>query len=542
MIVDRHRVRRWEAQALAQLCESAEFVVLNCTNTRFKRHPVRHALYYLLNILSLRTSITQSVPLPAGLKIVGSMDFESIQEGAWQRLPSRVLEALSKWRPALALKFGMGLLRLPEEIECKILSFHHGDPRQFRGRPGGFYELLGNVPTVGQIVQIITNRLDAGAVVAFGETPVQPYSYRGTMEESYRTSPLLMKSALANCLSGTELPLEPTGRNHRLPSNWAVARFAAKMIKEKAKRLVYGAFIEKAWQVVSAQVTLTNAQELLTRTKDRARWRIVPRPHPYGFLADPFPHPSDGVIVEALRRRDGQGEIVHFGSDSTHVYCSGPAHFSYPGTFRVGGHWYLIPEVSEWSPPRIYRIAGDECEFVGHLDVESTVRLVDPTLHAQDGTVYLFANEASEGSHVLRLWTAKALFSRFTEHPESPIRISPAGSRMAGAILRLGTGLYRLGQQCSRGYGKAVILFEITRISLSDYREEVVGELTFDGVSGPHTLNVRGDTVYFDFYTERFALGAGIRRMRALLSKIRGNLDSRTATGATPALLQKPKM
>jgi len=149
----------------------------------------------------------------------------------------------------------MGLLRVPDALECRVLSYHHGDPRRFRGRPGGFYELLDDVPTVGQIVQIISNRLDSGAVVAFAETRAQPHSYRATMTEAYRLSPLLMRTAVRNCLSGKVLPIEPTGRNYRLPSNSTVVRFAAKVAATKMRRLIYGAFFEKAWEVASAEVS-----------------------------------------------------------------------------------------------------------------------------------------------------------------------------------------------------------------------------------------------------------------------------------------------
>lgn len=504
-----------------QLSDRADFVLLNCTNTRFRRRALRHASYYLLNVLALRNRETRSGPLPPQLNIVERLDFESEWEGAWQRLPGHVLDQLGKWRPDVALKFGMGLLRVPDALECKVLSYHHGDPRRFRGRPGGFYELLDDVPTVGQIVQIISNRLDSGAVVAFAETRAQPHSYRATMTEAYRLSPLLMRTAVRNCLSGKVLPIEPTGRNYRLPSNSTVVRFAAKVAAAKVRRLIYGAFFEKAWEVASAEVSPETPAELLTQVEDRSRWRIVQRPARYRFLADPFPHPMGGVLVEALRRDDGQGEIVHIADDRAAVLCHGAGHFSYPATVRSGEEWFVVPEVSEWTRPRAYRLDGEECEMAGVLDIDGSPRLVDPTLHSEGGAIYLFANRALEGSGVLRLWTAPSLFARFTEHPDSPVRISPVGARMAGAVLRIGGRLCRVGQDCSRGYGKGIVLFEIGALSPDEYREEPLGDFSFQEVSGPHTLNLRGGTAFFDFYRERFGALAGIRRFRARLAKQR---------------------
>lgn len=502
-----------------RICEDADFILLNCTNTRLTRRPFRHALYYVLNMLSLRTAATRSVSLPDRLNIVAHLDFEAEQDGAWQRLPEEVVAFLSRRTPDVAIKFGMGLLRVPEQLDCRILSYHHGDPRHFRGRPAGFYELLGDVATVGQIVQIISDRLDAGAVVAFGETRVRPHSYRSTMADAYRTSPLLLKSAIANCLSGKTLPVEPEGRNCRLPSNWTVVRFAAKLLKAKAARLLYGAFFTKAWEVASADTGAAAPGRLIDAIGESGRWRVLQRPRRYEFLADPFPHPHGGVLVEALRRSDGQGEIVHFGDETSRTVCCGAGHFSYPATIRTADGWYMVPEVSEWTDPRIYRLTDDACELVGELTVEGAPRLIDATLYAAEDGLYLFANDASEGSDVLRLWTAESLFSPFTEHSGSPILISPKGARMAGALLRSGERLYRMGQDCARGYGRRIILFEVLALSRSRYEETVAGELSFGNVNGPHTLNLRNGRAYFDFYRERFALFAGLGRLRAAIAK-----------------------
>ena len=70
------------------------------------------------------------------------------------------------------VKFGLGLLRVPDRtvLPIPILSFHHGDPGAYRGRPAGFWELIEGASFVGQVVQILRNRLDAGRVVAFAGT------------------------------------------------------------------------------------------------------------------------------------------------------------------------------------------------------------------------------------------------------------------------------------------------------------------------------------------------------------------------------------
>jgi hypothetical protein len=86
---------------------------------------------------------------------------------------------------------------------------------------------------------------------------------------------------------------------------------------------------------------------------------------------------------------------------------------------------------------------------------------------------------------------------------------------MGGSILRDGNRLIRLGQDFEGGYGDGLRAFAIEVLSETEYRERAIGYLGLDGVSGPHTLNVQGGMLLFDWYRESFSLGAGIRRFRA---------------------------
>jgi hypothetical protein len=524
-MVDNLRLAEWQVQALSLLPQDTEFILLNCTNSSRNARPLKHGLYYALRLRSLTLPQTSQVPLPAELRIRQRIDFEAQHDGLWQSLPAAVLRQIDEAELSAIIKFGMGLLRVPDELPCPILSYHHGDPRQFRGRPAGFYEILTGERRMGQVVQILSNTLDGGTVVAFAETAVRAHSYRATMEEAYRCSPLLLPKALKNALAGTSFPMEPRGRNYRLPSNRTVLSFLARTSAASLRRLAYGAFLEKRWQVASVHCTGLTPDKLVTQFPAESEWTVFPAPDAYRFVADPFPHPqTEGVLVEGLRKTDAQGEIVHLSSEAPAILCSGNGHFSYPSTIQAGSDFFLIPEVSEWSEQRVYRLRDGGVEEAAPLKVEGSPRLIDPTLYsAPDKTIYLFANvnDGSAGSGVLRLWVAPDLFGTFREHPCSPICMSPAGARMAGAILNSEGKLYRFGQGGGSGYGDGAVMFAITELSTSGYREEEIGRIRFANVRGPHTLNFKGKTLYFDFYRDRFTPLAGVRRMRSRLVKRR---------------------
>ena len=505
--------------AIAKPAPSGKISVFSCTNTRGRRRWLRHGAYYALNLLTIRNRLTRFVPVSSGKKRIASQrNFESQYDGAWQVLPPDVLDELAAGGFGVILKFGMVLVRVPDtdRLPAPILSYHHGDPDRYRGRPAGFWEMVDGRGTMGQIVQVIGNRLDAGKVVAFAETKVFAWSYRSTLIESFRHSPLIINTAIRNALSGTYLAKTSEGRNCRLPSNTTVIGFVFRTATQSVRRLLYGAFKEKKWQVSTAE-----ASETLCNLPEPSHWRTLPSKPGYSFYADPFFCGETSVLVEALSARSGRGEIVRIDGDEHRTVLSGGGHISYPSTTIVDGREIVLPETATWSDPQVYVDDGPSLQFMTNLRVESSPRISDPTLFELDGRLYLFGNDRELGSSVLNLWVTDSLEQEFRLHPENPIRISPEGSRMGGAIIEREGRLYRLGQDFSRGYGDGLILFEIETLGPVTYSERRVDHIRFTDRHGPHTLNVRGDRIVFDSYHDRFSPLAGVRRLVALASRQR---------------------
>ena len=153
------------------------------------------------------------------------------------------------------------------------------------------------------------------------------------------------------------------------------------------------------------------------------------------------------------------------------------------------------------------------------LDIPAPSGITDPTFLRHNGKLWLFGNRKTEGSNVLRLWSADSLFGRFIEHPQSPIRISPNGGRMGGNCLSKDGKLYRLGQNFEVDYGDGISVFEIETLDTEHYAERHVGGLRFTGIKGPHSFNLSNDhkKVVFDWYSDRYTPMAGIRRLRSRL-------------------------
>lgn len=526
VFADAGHVQRFGLDVIDAVEGCDQISVFSCTNTVTKKRPVKHGAYYALNLLAIRSTLTASVPIARSSKrIAETVEFETPYEGAWQRLPPEIVDRLRGGGFDVILKFGMGLLRVPppEELPVPILSYHHGDPDHFRGRPAGFWEIRQGQPVIGQIVQVIGNKLDAGGVVAFAETKVQPHSYKATLAEAYRHSPLLINQAIRNAIAGVTLDKPSKGKNYRLPSNFQVAGFAATMAGRTLRRLAYGAVFEKKWHVSTAPVASIAALIEGGAFPPESRW-TTPKVAPgFSFYADPFFSASpDGLLVEALNARTGLGEIVFVGADGEQAKVSDQAgHLSYPATITLDGRDYVVPESASFSAPQVCELEGGKLVPQFPLDIEGATHVLDPTLIEQGGRLYLFGNIKTVGSNTLWLWSADRIDGRFTVHPASPIRMTPEGSRMGGNLLRLGDRLIRFGQDFRSSYGDGLIAFEVEELTPATYRERAIGRIALTDRKGPHTLNFRDGEILFDWYRDRFAPGAGVRRFAAKLAKRR---------------------
>jgi hypothetical protein len=526
LITDGLTVHEWQRRALEMLPAEDRITVFACTNTRLKRQWAKHCLYYALNMVTVRNALTRQVPFgDIGGRLVSVTQFESDWDGNWQRLPAYIADAMANSGADAVLKFGMGLMRVPEGVTMPILSYHHGDPDHYRGRPAGFWEMANGTPLMGQMVQSISNKLDAGEVLAFAETRVIRHSWRKTLMESFRHSPLLLNIALANVLAGRKIAKERNGKNYRLPSNAAVAMHIVRTGWIAVKRIAYGLLAEKYWRVAMVDAG-NDALALATSQRPfpaHGEWDNLATPAGYSFLADPFFAPDGSLLVEALDAKNGLGALLHIGGGAPAKISLEPGHHSYPSVVEEDGQHYCIPEIADWSVPLVYPMKGTGSDLhfgeARALDIPDPSGLTDPTFVRWDGRLWLFANRKAEGSNILRLWSADSLFARFAEHPQSPIRISPNGGRMAGNLLASGGRLYRLGQNFETDYGDGTSVFEIETLDDQSYAEHRIGGLRFTGVKGPHSFNLSpdGKKIVFDWYSDRYTPMAGIRRLRSRL-------------------------
>ncbi len=518
LILDNLSLCNWQLNALEESFSILNVkLILNCQNTKTKKHYLKHFFYYVLCLLSLNNRLSRKVAYSkSGPKI---LNFNSKYSGLWQTIPKDVSKELEDEGISIVIKFGMNLLRIDEHLErFDILSFHHGNPSKYRGRPAGFYELLNGDSKSGVIVQKLSNKLAAGDILAFAETKLIRHSYKQTSLNFYSCSKYLLKKALLNLNNNSPIKIDTNGKIYTLPNNTIVIYLIVKIGLHFIKRILYGIFFEKKWKVAIVNNRISEETNNILKLEEFSVFKLKPK---YSFYADPF-FSADlkKIRLEALDKKTGLGDILEFTSEnpnSNRVLFTGK-HYSYPFTFISNEIEYIVPEVASHSDQFIYPLGKKDGARIFLKGLE-TKRIVDATLIEHENHWYLFFGQNHDAHSVLHLWSANTIDETFTPHPLSPVCMSPTSARMAGRLYQSQNKLYRFGQNNELGYGESTTISRIILLSPNDYIEERCGSISIDEAYGPHgiDLNRKENKILFDYYINRFSLFAGVRRCKAKL-------------------------
>jgi hypothetical protein len=501
-----NRIKVWQYECLVELLKDGHTIdlVLECRNTKTARKSIRNLLYFLIALWT-RICIKELRKRDYNFLLESrtvKVQFDAIEEGTWQKIP---LEFQSHWETCdVIVKFGMGLLRDPDSLKLKhgVVSFHHGDPRAFRGRPAGFYEISKRERVCGVIVQELSNKLDGGAILAEAYSKVEPDSYVRTLKNLYLAGVPLLRKAL-NKNTQIEINVnQKLGKNYRLPNNSLVLVFMLRLFQSKITKILKMLFFRKSWVVAISQKNKESFFEI-----DELKFVDSYIPSEIEFIADPFWINEEEFVCEGLVKKEEQGKIFFFREQKFIKLDFGEiGHMSYPMVFPHKGKHYIIPEMSQIDSQKIFELDIETLRVTRSTPLQGLedIRLIDPTIFAHDDTIFLFAGLHNEANNVLRLFTADSLFGQFLEHPRSPIRIDPRGARMGGPIVVSENRRFRVGQDFSQKYGNGLLIFEVTELNSGNYSESLFKKIAFDGSYGPHTIDFNHEKVLLDRYKERF--------------------------------------
>ena len=429
--------------------------------------------------------------LTTSLSGIPVLDSTPIQKGFVDRFKPVEIARIREANLDVLFRFGFRIIR-GEILSCAkhgVWSFHHGDNREYRGAPPGFWEIYEGNPVTGSILQVLTDSLDGGGVIYRSLSATNPDSLYSSLNPMYwKTAEFAMRRLHDlhrhgwSYLESLEEFKEPDNYKkgiYRTPATPVMAQFLARQVGRRIYRRTRSLFLSEQTQWFIACRARTSS---LTALTDQTNFKSILPPRGR-FYADPFLFKRNektfvffenfdfsknrAAISFAELQKDGRLGRVRTAIEKDY-------HLSYPFLFEYNGHVYIMPESRGHKTIELYRAIDFPQDWVFVRNIAANVLAVDPTIFQQEGKLWLLANIAVPGASTfdeLHLFHSNTLEGDWTPHPKNPVVSDVRRSRPAGALFFESGKLIRPSQDCSLRYGGAMTFNEVQVLSETEYRE-----------------------------------------------------------------------
>ena len=539
------RFPAWQAEALRALSEipGVEISLLivrdapQGSGSKLSKLRDRRTLLWTLynkGYVERRSRASRPVDMTTDLAQVAEIRCRTVPVGSFaERFTDADVETIRSYDLDLLLRFSFGIIKgeVLEAARFGVWSFHHGDERSFRGRPPGFWEIYERCPTVGSILQRLTERLDGGVVLHRGFFRTIPYSYVRTRDEAFLGSAIWPSVVVRQIQCGDTAIAEamPSSTNapvRRDPTNGVMTRFLVRQAVQFILAQVRGTTRAAKWTIGLVDVPISR---FLTTPPPDIRW--VSEQGPSRYLADPFAVEHEGTVTALVEDYDysthrGVISAVEFGANANpEVVLDTGVHASYPYVIESDGEIYCIPETYQANEVRLYRAIEFPHRWEQVTTLVQGVSALDSTVFQHDDRWWLMCTDQEDGSNSkLRVYHSPSLVGPWEPHALNPVKTDIRSSRPAGTPFIHKGELFRPTQDSSESYGGAITITRIDVLTPTAFSEEIVNRIA-PPRSGPyrdgiHTLSAVGNRTVVDGRRDTFIWAATRREWTSRFSKL----------------------
>ena len=246
LLVDGPILTGWQAAALSELFEDTDAKLTMVVYNEY--NPERSAFDLFRRAIELREwgvaavisrfiiptpSQSDPIALKEALELDGVREqhvHPEIVDGWKQRIPKSTVDCIAD-SSDMAVRFGFGFLVGPvlEKLDHGVLSYHHGDIREYRGQPMGFWEFIHGEREAGITVQILSEELDAGNVAALKRVRIDNlYTWQSVRSHLFEESHDMLRLAMENIESNDVRSPESLGEIYTHPKGKPVIKYVFK--------------------------------------------------------------------------------------------------------------------------------------------------------------------------------------------------------------------------------------------------------------------------------------------------------------------------
>lgn len=260
-------------------------------------------------------------------------------------------------------------------------------------------------------------------------------------------------------------------------------------------------FLFETWEIGIAKC---NIAEFLTIPSQEIFWLRSKNK----FFADPFGSIGNKgekqIYFEYYDRFKRKGEIrkIELDDELKIQRCDKilekKTHISYPYIFTDGKKKYALVESYKDKTLTLYEV-GKNGEFIALKNIIENQRIADPSIVKHNQKWWLFFTRADRGDEELYIAYSSDLMGSWQMHKKNPVKIDASSARMGGEIFWHKNSLYRPAQNCSNGYGAALVINKITELSEENFSEEKKIDVTPNQFGpypdGLHTISKLGENL-----------------------------------------------
>ncbi|WP_277553637.1 formyltransferase family protein [Halobaculum limi] len=246
LLVDGDTISEWQANALRHLLDNTNSEVTALVYDEHERsrtyaETLKRALKLRewAPIAVLNRTVAGPIPHHDPVPLSNLIEMDAVEhhhvdpkiiDGWKQEIPEDVAAAVGA-SADIGIRFGFGFIVGPilSAFEHGVLSYHHGDLREYRGQPMGFWEFVNGEDTAGVTVQQITEHLDAGRIAALKQVDISgEHTWEGVKRRLLDESADMLTTAVRAAAAGTIREPESLGPLYSHPTGRPVATFAAR--------------------------------------------------------------------------------------------------------------------------------------------------------------------------------------------------------------------------------------------------------------------------------------------------------------------------
>lgn len=394
-----------------------------------------------------------------------------------------------------------------------VWSFRHDDEEKYRGSLSCFWEIYKGDPVTGAVLKRNTEKLDEGIILKKGFFKTIDYSYTKNLDQVYFESTIWPAEVCRDIRNNTAdyLNAPPSASKAPIfhsPSNLQTLFFLIKTLFNLPKKKFSGFLRHEDWNIGIVDKPIHAF--LTPDTKLRISWFSKERKNI--FLADPFAitrNEKNYLFFEELDYRTNKQNIScmeiagqNFFSD-TKLVPDILNDASYPYLFEYRDKIYCIPESWRKREISLFEAMDFPSRWVKVHTLVTDITAIDSTVFQYEGRWWLTCTLKEEGEHLkLFLWYASGLFESWTPHVSNPVKTDIRSCRPAGTPFVHNGNLYRPSQDCSRTYGRRIVINRVKRLTPAAFEEEQAAVIDPDAnypyTDGIHTISALGNITIID--------------------------------------------